>query len=58
MNVEFVGERLLKRRNVGEMGEQPELDLAVVGGNELASLRRDEGAADLAPFLGADRNVL
>ena len=40
------------------MGEQAQFDLAVVGGDELAPLRRDEGAADLAPFLGADRNVL
>ncbi len=35
-----------------------QLDLAVVGRDELASLRRDEGAPDLAPLLGADRNVL
>ena len=35
-----------------------QLDLAVVGRDQLAALRRDEGAADLAPFLGADRNVL
>ena len=35
-----------------------QLDLAVVGRNELAALRSDEGAPDLAPFLSADRNVL
>ena len=35
-----------------------QFDLAVVGRDELASLRRHEGAPDLAPFLGADWNVL
>ncbi len=58
MNVEFVREGLLQRRNVGEVGEKSQFDLTVVGRDELASLRRHEGAPDLAPFLGADWNVL
>ena len=48
----------LQRRNVGDMGEDAQFDLAVVGRDELRALRRDEGAADLAPLLGADRDVL
>ena len=48
----------LSAGNVGEMREKAQLDLAVVGRDELASFGRDEGAPDLAPFLGADRNVL
>ena len=35
-----------------------QLDLAIVGRDELAPFGRDEGASDLAPLLGADRNVL
>ena len=58
VNVEVVREGALERWDVGEMGEEPELDLAIVGRDELAPFGRDEGAPDLAPFLGADRNVL
>ena len=35
-----------------------QFDLAIVGRDELAPFGRDEGAPDLAPLLGADRNVL
>ena len=40
------------------MGEQAELDLAVVGGDEEVAGLGDEGAADRGTFLGADGNVL
>ena len=58
MNVGAVLERRAQGRHVGNLGQQPQLDLRIVGGDELVSRRRDEGAADLAAFLGADRNVL
>ena len=40
------------------MGHDAELDLAVVGADELEALRCDEGGADLAALLRAHRNVL
>ena len=40
------------------MGQHAQLDLAVVGGDELVPAFGDEGRADLAALLGADRNVL
>src|SRR6516225_4111625 len=35
-----------------------QLDLGIIGGDELVSVGCDEGAPDLAALLGADRNVL
>ena len=58
MNVELFGERLLELRDVGDMREQAQFDLAVIRADELHALGRDEGLADAAAFLGADRNVL
>ena len=45
-------------RNVGDMGEQAQLDLGIVGRDQLAARLGDEGAADLAALLVAHRNVL
>ena len=58
MNVEALAERLLQRLDAGDLGEEPQLDLRIVGGDELHPRRGDEGAADLAAVLGADRDVL
>ena len=58
MNVELVGKGALERRDVGQMPRRLQLDLAVIGRDEFAPFRRDERAPDLAPLLGADRNVL
>ena len=44
--------------NVGDVREHAQLDLAVVGRDQLRALLGDEGGADLAAFLGADRDVL
>ena len=44
--------------NVGDLGEQPQLDLRIVRRHQLVAGRGDEGAADLAAVLGAHRNVL
>ena len=40
VDVEAVAERLAQRRDVGDLGEQPQLDLRVVGGDELVARRR------------------
>ena len=48
----------LQHGNVGDLGQQPQLDLRIVRRHQLVAGRRDEGAADLAAVLGANRNVL
>ena len=58
MNVEIVGKGFFQLRNIGDMGQQPQLDLAVIGADQLVALGGDEGLADAAAFLGAHRNVL
>jgi hypothetical protein len=40
------------------VGEDPELDLRVVGRHEAVARRRDERRPDAATLLGADRDVL
>src|SRR5690606_416109 len=42
----------------GDVGHDPELDLRVVAGHDLAPRGSDERGADAAPVLGADRDVL
>ena len=58
VDVEAFVEGLHELRDVGHVREHAQLDLAVVGGDELVALLGDEGAADAAAFLGADRDVL
>ena len=58
VNVDAVLERLAQRRHFGDFGQQPQLDLRIVGRDQLHAGRGDEGFADLAAFLGADRDVL
>lgn len=58
MNVDAVGEGLAQLRDLGDMGEHAQFDLAVVGREQLVAGCRDEGRADLAAFGGADRDVL
>ncbi len=58
MNVEPVREGTFELRNIGNVRKNAQLDLRVVGRNEHVSRIGDEGGADLAAFLGADRNVL
>ena len=58
MDVDAVGEGLTELRDVGDVGEHAQLDLAVVGRDDLVARLGDEGGADLAPRLGADRDVL
>ena len=58
VDVEAVGEGLPQLRDVGDMGEHAQLDLAVVGRDQLVPGVGDEGGADLAALLGADRDVL
>ncbi len=58
VNVDAVVEGLAQARDVGDVGEQAQFDLRVVGREQDIARRGDEGLADLAAFLGADRNVL
>ena len=43
---------------VGDVGEDAQLDLAVVGGEQAGAALGDEAGADRAADLGADRDVL
>ena len=58
MDVETFAERLAQLLDAGDLGKKPQLDLRIIRRDELHPRRRDEGAADLAAVLGADRNVL
>ena len=58
VDVEPVGEGLPQRRDVGHMGEHAQLDLAVVGGDQLVALVGHEGLADGAALGRAHRDVL
>ena len=51
-------ERIDKRRVVGQMCEEPKLDLRVVGGEKQPSLSRNESSANVPAQLSTDRNVL
>ena len=53
-----VAEGLLQFRDVGDMGGEPQLDLAVIGRQQQMPGLGDKGAADSAALLGADRDVL
>ena len=48
----------LQHSLVGDVGEDPQLDLAVVGGDAAVARLGDEAAAERAADLGADRDVL
>jgi hypothetical protein len=53
------GERLAEAIIAGEVGEDPQLDLRVVGGQDhLPCVARHERTPDLASELGPDRDVL
>ena len=58
VDVEAVAERLLQRLDVGHVGEDAELDLGVVEAEQHVARLGDEGLADAAALLGADRDVL
>ena len=44
--------------DAGDVGEDAKLDLRIVGGQQHVTRSGDEGAADAAALLGADRDVL
>ena len=58
MDVDAFEEGVAQGRDVRDVGEEAQLDLRVVGGDQHVARRGDEGFADLAAFLGADRDVL
>ena len=51
-------ERAHQARVLRQVGHDAQFDLRVVAGHQLAARRRDEGLADAAPVVGADRDVL
>ena len=58
MHVLAADEDLLEHRLVGDVGQDAQLDLRVVGADEHVAGRGLEAAADLAAQLGAHRDVL
>ncbi|MBA7476206.1 hypothetical protein ES707_11588 [subsurface metagenome] len=58
MNVEAVLESLPELRDVGDLGQQAQFDLRIVGRHQLVAGRGDEGAANLAAVFGAHGDVL
>ena len=51
VDVAVLGERRPQRLVAAEVGEQPQLDLRVVGGDQLPAVARDERLADLLALL-------
>ena len=58
MDVLAAMERLDQHRVLAEMGQQPQFDLRVIHRHQAMAGGGDEGAANLAPQLRADRDVL
>ena len=53
-----VAKGLAQRRDIGDMGQQPQLDLAIVGTDQHVARFGNEDAADARALLRADRDVL
>ena len=58
MNVDALRKGLLQLRNVGDMREDAQFDLAVIGRDDLVSPAAPRRPADLASGFRADRDVL
>ena len=59
VNIFVLLERFHQRRLFGEMGEDAQLDLRIVGGHQhVIGFAGDEGETDPPAFVGADRDVL
>ncbi len=58
MNVVSAAERLHQQRIFREMGQQPQLDLRIVGGEHHVARLGNESSANLAAQLRADGNIL
>ena len=58
MNVDAVCKGFAQLRNVGDMGQHAQFDLAVVGRDQQVAGLGDKRRPDLAPFCRAHRNVL
>jgi hypothetical protein len=58
VNILTGGEGFAQRRHLGQMRQQSQFDLAVIGGHQHMALFGDEGAADAHAFLTADRDIL
>ena len=49
MDVEALAEGVPQLRDIGDLGQEPQLDLRVVGGHELVAGRGDEARRILRP---------
>ena len=49
MNVEAIGESPFELRDIGDMGENSQFDLRVIGRDKLVARARHEGSANLRP---------
>ena len=58
MNVLPFRESLFQGRDVGDMGEEAQIDLAVVKRQEDRAFGRDERLPDPPAFFGSNRNIL
>jgi hypothetical protein len=58
MNILALPEGLQQHFILGEIGEDPQFDLRIVGRDDSPSLLRNEGLPNPVSFLGPDRDVL
>src|SRR5690606_24124056 len=58
VNIKPLGEGLLQRSDIGDMGEDAQLDLRIVGADQLVARLGDKGFAELAPLLRSNGDVL
>ena len=58
MDILSGGKGLLERIDIGDMRRQPQLDLAIVGGEDDMPGRSNNGLPDLTSDLGPDWKIL
>ena len=58
MDVLAVLERFAKCFDLGHVGQKAQLDLRIVGRNQLVTGLGDKGGTDFPAFLASDRDVL
>ena len=58
MDVDARRQTPVSARNVGDMGQDAQLDLAVIERHQQIARLGNERLADAAAFFGADRNIL
>ena len=58
MNVQTIGKRLFQRRNFRDMGQDTQLDLAIIKRDQNFTFFRNKRLADTPPFFSAHRYIL